>query len=192
MKPLTGKTLGKRIAQAWRAKFESRAEFLRALTAHSPALARLHYSSIDTWEKDKKTPRPAALQAIAAVTGYTFEQLYSQPAKAPEEADAGPLSDAQVVALLDSLGASAAIRAAVIKDLAAYPPRGGAHHEDVVRVHRLLTQRATVEQANDDADHRARELGGEPVEADDVRADVEAERASSEVTPKRKKKDLPA
>ena len=75
--PLQGSTLGARIREAYEGQGLSRAAFQRLLQ-RDPELATLNYKTIIDWEQGA-TPRLKVLRAIAAVLGYTVEELSEAP-----------------------------------------------------------------------------------------------------------------
>jgi transcriptional regulator with XRE-family HTH domain len=137
--PLRGRTLGARIREAYEARGWSRADFQRRLQSADESLEKLNYTTIIAWENDRKIPKMKTVGILGRVLGYTMDELSTDP-KDESEVPAGTLSDQQVTSLLEKLGGSSELKAAVIADLTAYPPKGGVTRDEVVRVHRLLSR----------------------------------------------------
>ncbi len=120
--PLTGKTLGKRIDQAWQlAGIATKSEFQRRLQAAAAAAGQtegksLALSTITTWINDEKSPGYESLRLIRTVTGYGLDELAGpdQPRTVSEDDAAG--LDAQVAQVAEAIGAGGRVGPVTFED----------------------------------------------------------------------------
>lgn len=116
---LAGKTVGERVAEAYKAAGFSRHKLSQ--------ITRLSYSTINDWEKHGVTPELSSLQIVAEATGVSVSDLLGDDA----ELEGTPNIEAAIAARAEQ---GSPLSPAVIQRLRGYSAKGGDFNPGLVEM----------------------------------------------------------